>query len=897
MVCVCTYRNTPMRTHGWSSLAFLLGVASFGMEVGVVDGRPDKEGFGPPPYRPVVRFRHKEPSNSHEQGVPPFGLSSWREKASSTVWADGIPGNLRIKGFPGHNNGFQSPCEHKYCGLGRHCVVDHVTGQGECNCLDRCKPHYKPVCGSDGKLYQNHCELHRASCLDGQRITVMHSEECFYKDDNCRLSDYRRLKTKILDLHEQRYMAAGNRAGHKDNMAMRKKLVDIIFKRFDTDGSGRVDSSELSQVIKLEGLSKDASDCTLFDLLKYNDINDDEHLTKDEFYTAFEVFQLTLPDDQKLSITKVTVGQSAVLSCAITGEQRPPIIWKRNNQVLNWLDLEDINQIPTKDFGDDGSLYFTKVTTNHMGNYSCHADGYEELLQTHALRVNVPPVIRVYPESQAREPGVTASLRCHAEGIPNPQLSWLKNGMDITTKLSKQLTLQANGSEVHISNVHFEDTGAYTCIARNSAGVDEDISSLFVEDSARKTLANILWREEGLGIANMFYVFYEDGIKVIHPVACEIQRHIKPSEKLLGLQAEVCPVSAGEAEQKCVWSSAVNVKDKFIYVTQPTLARVLLVDITTQKAVQTVSTDPYPVKLHYDKSHDQVWVLSWGDMERNFPTLQVINQASGSASHHTVHTQPVGRRFDRVDDFFIPAASLIINHIRFGIVLHRNEPALHKIDLETTSSVKNISLAEYNCIPKSLAYTHLGGYYFVNCWPDSTGATRPQLIVDSVMDSVVGPNGDVTGTPYVSPDGHYLVTVDDRDGLMRIQQITVHWEIGQPFDIHTNLHLSDVAFQPSFTEVHQYNIFGSSGRQTDSLYVELSTGNVKMIKSLKEAIKTPDWPWSNKNRMMTGSGLFGQYLITPSRESVFILDGRLNKLNCEITDIVKGNVVAWVGES
>lgn len=49
------------------------------------------------------------------------------------------------------------------------------------------------------------------------------------------------------------------------------------------------------------------------------------------------------------------------------------------------------------------------------------------------------------------------------------------------------LFLKANGSEVHISNVHFEDTGAYTCIAKNEAGVDEDISSLFVEDSARKT--------------------------------------------------------------------------------------------------------------------------------------------------------------------------------------------------------------------------------------------------------------------------------------------------------------------------------------------------------------------------------------------------------------------------
>lgn len=35
----------------------------------------------------------------------------------------------------------------------------------------------------------------------------------------------------------------------------------------------------------------------------------------------------------------------------------------------------------------------------------------------------------------------------------------------------------------------------------------------------------------------MFYVFYEDGIKVIQPVECEFQRHIKPSEKLLGFQA------------------------------------------------------------------------------------------------------------------------------------------------------------------------------------------------------------------------------------------------------------------------------------------------------------------------------------------------------------------------
>lgn len=71
----------------------------------------------------------------------------------------------------------------------------------------------------------------------------------------------------------------------------------------------------------------------------------------------------------------------------------------------------------------------------------------------------VPPVIRVYPESQAREPGVTASLRCHAEGIPDPQLSWLKNGMDISTKLSKQLTLQGDAL-ISSSLLHSESSTA-----------------------------------------------------------------------------------------------------------------------------------------------------------------------------------------------------------------------------------------------------------------------------------------------------------------------------------------------------------------------------------------------------------------------------------------------------
>lgn len=61
------------------------------------------------------------------------------------------------------------------------------------------------------------------------------------------------------------------------------------------------------------------------------------------FFLPTDVYLLTLPEDQKVRTTTVTVGQSAVLTCAIVGQARPPILWKRNNHYLNSLNLEDIN--------------------------------------------------------------------------------------------------------------------------------------------------------------------------------------------------------------------------------------------------------------------------------------------------------------------------------------------------------------------------------------------------------------------------------------------------------------------------------------------------------------------------------------------------------------------------
>ncbi|NXQ31770.1 FSTL4 protein, partial [Alaudala cheleensis] len=780
--------------------------------------------------------------------------------------------------------GLHTPCERKSCGRGSACVLNRDTQQPECRCVQDCKPTYMPVCGSDGRFYENHCQLHRASCLQRRKIYIIHSKDCFFKGRAlCTVADYSRLKSILLDLQARRQSPPSSLA--RDRAAQKRFLIQQLFKHLDLNSDGHLSSSELAQLMKKEELEDDLLGCTLADLLQFDDYNHDGRLTLQELYTAFQVVLLSLPEEQRVTVSTITVGLSAVLTCGIRGALRPPIVWRRNGVELNLLDLEDIN-----DFGEDDSLYITKVTTIHMGNYTCHAYGYEELYQTHILQVNVPPVIRVYPETQAQEPGVSASLKCHAEGIPNPRITWLKNGIDIVPKLSKQLSLLANGSELHISSVRYEDTGAYTCIAKNEVGVDEDISSLFIEDSARKTRKlHFSWIYFCLSVGNMFYVFSDDGITVLQPNECEIRRHIRPEERIFTSYEEICPRVEGEDSQSCLWASAVNVRDKYIYVTQPKLNRVMIIDIQTQKAIQSLDVDPLPTKLHYDKSHDQVWVLSWGNMRKSSPTLQVIPEASAGEEPRVIHTP-----FEGVDDFFIPPTNLIINHVRFGFIFNHSKPAVHKIDLETVTHVKTISLQAQGCVPQAMAYTHLGGYYFVQCRRQHSAA--PQLLIDSVTDAVVGPNGAVSGTPHVSPDGRYLVSADEGSGRIRVQALTVRGEIKLIYDLQTNIHVSDLAFQPSFTEGNQYYVYATSRSQTDVLFVELSTGRMNVLKNLKDPITSKDWPWSSYNRIMKDSGLFGQYLITPAKDSLFVINGRQNTLRCEVSGIRRGNTVVWVGE-
>lgn len=78
----------------------------------------------------------------------------------------------------------------------------------------------------------------------------------------------------------------------------------------------------------------------------------------------------------------------------------------------------------------------------------------------------------------------------------------------------------------------------------------------------------------------------EGRVKGAEPTAMAGEQGIKKTYGSLSpLQEEICPQKDGDITQPCQWASAVNVRAPHLRG-QPTLSRVLVVDVQAQKVLQ-----------------------------------------------------------------------------------------------------------------------------------------------------------------------------------------------------------------------------------------------------------------------------------------------------------------------
>lgn len=92
---------------------------------------------------------------------------------------------------------FSDPCLVHYCGRGEECVA--LGGVARCICVRKCGQAKRRVCGTDGQLYDNRCELHKAGCLTGVNIEIDHSLKCFIPSGEFKITSKHRLEVVYYD--------------------------------------------------------------------------------------------------------------------------------------------------------------------------------------------------------------------------------------------------------------------------------------------------------------------------------------------------------------------------------------------------------------------------------------------------------------------------------------------------------------------------------------------------------------------------------------------------------------------------------------------------------------------------------------------------------------------------
>uniref|UniRef100_A0A452UY39 Ig-like domain-containing protein n=1 Tax=Ursus maritimus TaxID=29073 RepID=A0A452UY39_URSMA len=161
--------------------------------------------------------------------------------------------------------------------------------------------------------------------------------------------------------------------------------------------------------------------------------------------------------DEPLRVT-AKAGDEVTLDCEAQGSPAPLVTWTKDfRPVPSVTDRHRL--LPS------GSLRLAQAQVGDSGPYRCIASNPAgSASRRYVLQVQVPPQVQPGPRVLKVLAGEILDLNCVAEGTPEPQLNWSKDGA----------ALQGGGPKgsVHFSAIQTSDAGLYRCEASNSAGVD-----------------------------------------------------------------------------------------------------------------------------------------------------------------------------------------------------------------------------------------------------------------------------------------------------------------------------------------------------------------------------------------------------------------------------------------
>ncbi|CAF4747141.1 unnamed protein product, partial [Rotaria sp. Silwood1] len=169
----------------------------------------------------------------------------------------------------------------------------------------------------------------------------------------------------------------------------------------------------------------------------------------------------------------VTVEQSAVLQCTISGFPKPEITWFKDNVPI----VADQRITIQENQPNVYSLHINQSQMDDKATYICKAKNrFGEIDAKMNLNVNSikPTIIRDLQDQQIIEKNQPIELQVEITGVPQPQIKWFKGNEEInTTTTHKDYEIKFDNKQTYtlfVQNSIPEHQGEYSVQATNQGG-------------------------------------------------------------------------------------------------------------------------------------------------------------------------------------------------------------------------------------------------------------------------------------------------------------------------------------------------------------------------------------------------------------------------------------------
>ncbi|XP_042263546.1 neural cell adhesion molecule L1-like protein isoform X2 [Thunnus maccoyii] len=177
------------------------------------------------------------------------------------------------------------------------------------------------------------------------------------------------------------------------------------------------------------------------------------------------------------------IGSEVLIKCSASGTPQPTITWR-----VNGVPLQEAPAANRKVFGDTITLHNAQASDSAV--YQCEASNRHGSLLSNAniMIMDLPPMILTKEgRDYSAIEGKGVIMHCKVFSSPPSTITWSRDDSSESVE-GPRFAVHDNGS-LEIYSVEKDDTGQYTCYAKNTEGSSAIDAMLYVKDPTRIAVA------------------------------------------------------------------------------------------------------------------------------------------------------------------------------------------------------------------------------------------------------------------------------------------------------------------------------------------------------------------------------------------------------------------------